>query len=368
MISNPDRLLEIEDGWNRLVGKCSKNPFLFTGFVKQLMEFNRSKRWTPLVLFISADNKIVGLVPLKTKKKFGFRFVSFFSKSWLSPNFIVDEQYAEICIAHSVDFLFRSLQCQFVDLTLPAESPNLRIIKQECDAKGIHFCTIPTMGHRIIPVKCTWDEFKKSKGKKFRCEFRSIERKLDRAGSWRIVYVENGNSESDAFERILNVERMSWKEARRTQVGTKSDEALLVTWNGAQCTATTELDFKWRVWFLELSGQTVAYALVLQYKETAFIVKTSYNARYKRFYPGIYVNNAAIRELFNKRKVKTIDFLTDLPFERKWASLCLPRVRILMSRNSVLPLVIGFALSCKPVKGVLAPLSKRVSSLVDLFG
>jgi len=118
-----------------------------------------------------------------------------------------------------------------------------------------------------------------------------------------------------------------------------------MTWNGSRYTARTEPDFNWSVWFLEFNGQTWAYALILQYKETAFIVKTSYDERYRRFQPGIYINNAAIRELFNKRQVRKIDWLTDLPFHRNWTSMCLPRVGVKLSQKGVIPTIAGFVLA-----------------------
>lgn len=335
VISDPNKLLEIEGVWNRLINKCSKNPFFLSRFVEQFMDFNCSKGWTPLVLVISANNLLVGIAPLIAKKKFGVRFVKFLYKSWFSPDFIFDDQYRETCIAHTLDFLFKTLRFQFVNLTLSVDSPNLQILKQKCKANRIYFCTKPEMRHCIIPIRGTWDEFKIWRGRNFRRKFRKIERNLDRAGSWRIICVENGNKGSDATKKIFDVERTSWKEAWRTRMGEEMDQDLLMIWKGLQYTARTEPDFKWSVWFLELNDQTLAYTLVLQYKEEAFIVKTSYDERYKKFYPGIYVNNAAICELFNKRQVRNIDLLADLPFHRTWTSICLPRVRVMIARKGV---------------------------------
>jgi len=328
-------MCEIEDLWNKLIDKCSKNPIFLFEFVRQYMEFNGSKEWTPLVLVVSIDDMIVGVAPLITKREFGVRFVRFLFKSWLSPDFIVEDQYREICIGHILNFLFRTLQCQFVELTLPAESRNIRILKQKCKAFGIHFCTRSAMGHYIIPVDCTWDEFVASRGKYFAQRFRRMERHLDRAGSWRFICVENKDAGLDVFQQILDVESRSWKEAWRTQRGVKIDPDLLIIWKGSHNTATTQPDFKWSVWFLELNDRPLAYTLVLQYKGVAFFMKTSYDERHKRCSPGMYVLNAAIRGLFNKREVRNIDFLTDLPFERTWASLCLPRVRVMMSRKGI---------------------------------
>jgi len=368
VISEPSRILEIEGVWNALISKCGKNPLFLSGFVKQFMEFYRSKGWTPLVLVISADKMVVGIAPLMTKKKVGVRFVKFLSKSWFSPDFIVDDQYREPCITSTLDFLFKNLRCQFVDLTLPVESPNLRILKQKCKANRIYCYTKrgrwADMGHCIIPTGYTWAELRSSRGKNFRRKFKKIERHLDRAGSWKIIHVENGKKESGAIRKILDVERMSWKEAVRTRRGIETDQDLLMIWKGSQHMTRTEPDFKWSVCFLELNNQTLAYSLALQYKEAAFIVKTSYDKRYKKFYPGIYVNNAAIRELFNKRRIRKIDLLTDLPFHRTWTSRSLPRVKVMISRKSVLPTIMGFMFASAYAHA--DPLLKKAPFISDL--
>lgn len=367
VISNSDGLLEIEDSWDSLVGKHSENPLCLSGFIKQFMEFHRSRGWTPLLLAISADNAIVGIAPLITKKKFGIRFVKFLSKSWLSPDFIVGNQYRQTCIAHTLRFLFNTLRCQLVDLTLPAESSNLPILKQKCKAHNIHFFTRPDIGHCIIPVEHTWDEYKTLRGRNFRRKFKKIERNLDRAGSWRITCVENRNKSSNAIKKILDVERMSWKAAWRTRMGLRMDKDLLMIWKGSLYTARTEPDFKWNVWFLELNDQTLAYSLVLQYKEVAFIIKTSYDERYKRFYPGVHVINAAIRGLFKKRQVRSIDFLMDLPFHRTWTSICLPRVRVMMAPKGVSSNIMGFVLASKHITKILNVVEDPLSLKAHLF-
>jgi hypothetical protein len=136
----------------------------------------------------------------------------------------------------------------------------------------------------------------------------------------------------------------------------------------SQHTAEIEPSFKWDVWFLELNNQAIAYSLFIKYKGVSYVAKTSYDKRYRRLYPGIYVTNAAICEFFNKRQIRKIDFLTDLPFHGTWTSLCSPRVRIMMARSTVLLYIVKFVLLSKPVKGILTLLSKRAQSIADLIG
>jgi CelD/BcsL family acetyltransferase involved in cellulose biosynthesis len=340
VISNSDKIAEMESDWNAMVNASCNNPFLLSEFVKQFIDSNRSTRWVPLILVISFKNSTIGIAPFMVGRKLGVRFVKFVYESLLSPDFIVQNKYRDICIASVLDFLFKTLQCKFTDIPLSADSPSLGILRKQSGKRGISFKISAGIEHRKLPIKGTWTEFEKSRGRNFRQKFKKIERKLDQAGSWKVVCID-GNDESETVKKILAVERTSWKEKWRVQRGEKTDKDLMAILQASLHTAGREPDFKWKVWFLELNRQTLAYLLVLQYKKIAFITKGSYNEKYKRFYPGIYIRNYVIHELFNKGEVRSIDFLTNLPYHRTWTSICVPRVRVALSKG-VVPTIARF--------------------------
>jgi len=369
VISDSGKLLEIEDIWDSFINKYGENPLFLSRFIKQFMEFNRSKGCTPLILVISIYDRVIGIAPLILIEKFGVRFARFLLRDQFSPDFILDDRYRETCIIQVINFLFDTLHCHFVDLTLPYESPNLKILKKICEYKEIHYHITEGPVHYILPIKCTWDEFKASRGKNFRRKIRRYERNLDRAGSWRVLCIEDGEG-TNVVEKIFEVERNSWKEKWRAQMGIKMDNDLLIYLRGALYASKVEQFFKWYVWFLELKNQLLSYVLFFQYKEKAFSMKTSYDERYKKFYPGIYINNVAIRELFNKRKVKMIDFLTDLSFHKNWTSLYLPRVRVILSQKRILLTVMKFVYSVfvsKKMKNIMKLLLKRAPFIERFF-
>jgi CelD/BcsL family acetyltransferase involved in cellulose biosynthesis len=332
-ISGPSKILELKEGLDAFVNKWSKNPFLLGGFISQYMRSNQVRGWTPFVLVVKADEKIVGTAPLMIKTRLGMRFAQFFLNDVFSPDFVIDDRYREACMGYVVEYLFKTLNCRFARFYLPAESPNLETLEQQCKVHGIGFSAKNQSRHRIIPVECTWDEFQEKKGR--RRIIRQIERKLNQIGPWKIVYVENVSNRPDVLEKILDVERMSWKESWRSRMQIAPDEDLLTDWRGSQIVARTKTDFKCSVWFLQINRETVAYAFVDKYKGTAFIVKTSYDDRYSKFYVGKYIMHIAIRDMFNEGQIKTIDFLTELPFMSFWTSLSLSRIGVLMSKGNL---------------------------------
>jgi hypothetical protein len=336
MISDPSNILELEEILDDFVNKWSKNPFLLDRFLSQFIRSNRLKGGRPFVLVVKADKKIIGIAPLVIKNQLGMRFVEFFLSWWFSPDFIVDDQYREACMGYVVEYLFQSLNCVFARFYLPSESSNLETLEQQCKVRGIKFSVKNQFGHCILPVECTWNEFQEKKGR--RRIIRQIERKLNQIGLWKIEYVENASNRQDVLEKILAVERMSWKESWRNGMQMTTDEDLLMAWEGSQIEAKTTTDFKCSVWFLEINSETVAYTFVIKYKGTAIITKTSYDNRYRKFYVGKYIMHVTIRNLFNEGQIKNIDFMTELPFMSFWTSLTLNYVRVLMYKSNLLSL------------------------------
>ena len=336
-ISDPSKILELADALDAFVNKWSKNPLLLGGFISQFMRSSRVRGWIPFVLVVKTDEKIVGIIPLMIKNRLGMRFAGFFPNDWFSPDFVVDDRYREACINCVFEYLFKTLNCRFVKFYLPAESPNLEIIEQQCKVHGIGFSAWNQSRHCIIPVECTWDEFQQKKGR--RRIIRQIERKLDQIDPWRIEYIKNVSNRPDVFEKILDVERASWKQSLRNDSCVANNEELLMTWEGSQIVARTNTDFECSVWFLQINRETVAYTFVIKYKRNAFIIKTSYDDRFAKFYVGKYINHIAIRDMFNEGQIKTIDFMAKFPFMAFWTSVSLGHIGVFMWKGNFATLV-----------------------------
>jgi len=334
-ISDPREISEIQAEMDSFITKNSENPFLLSVFIQKTMESNSRKGSTPIVLVLKIDGAIIGVVPILITKRLGIRLATFLFDFWFSPDFVYDAEYREICMQSSLTFIFDHLKCKFTTFDLPAKSPNLQVLERVCKTNCLYFDkkNEDYLNHRIISVDRPWTDFKKSKGKHFRQEFRRIEYNLDSVGKWRILRFENDVQEQEAFQNIIDVEKVSWKKNWRFQQHISADLQLLQLWEGSSLAIKTCLGFNRNVWFLELNDHIIAYSLVIQYGRTAYIAKTSYDDRYREFYPGIYVINASVRDLFNSESVKTIDFLTNLPFVKKWASGCELRVKSLLWKD-----------------------------------
>jgi hypothetical protein len=328
------RLLGIESELNDFVRNHSDNPFLLCGFVREFMELNLLRGWRPLVLVAFEDGKIVGLVPFAFRRRFNAVNVKFLFGLHYSPDFVVDEAYRETFLEHVVSFLFENLICQFVDLVLPLESSNFEFLKRNCEANGVYFRAYPTVkcGHCVLPVRGSWSDFEKLRGSDFRRRFRRMERKMKEAGGYEVYSVDR--VEDSVFEDVLYIERRSWKEKWRRQRKAVADLELFKIWEGVKRVCGKVPNFKWKVWFLKVNGELASYALTLQFKNVGYIVKTSFNEKFRGFYPGIYIANVAVKDFFEGAVVEKIDYQTNLPFMETWRPMVYPRVRAMMGRKS----------------------------------
>lgn len=331
-ISDPSEILENAAILDVFTKKWSANPFLLTGFIIQFMKSNRTRGWTPLVLVATANEKIVGTIPLMIKKQLVVRFAQFLMDYSFEPDFVVDDQYRDPFISSIFEYLFKKLNCQFVSFHLSAESPNLKIIEQQCKIHGIEVSSYNQSSHFVFPVESTWDEFQGKKGR--RRIIRQIERKIDELGQWGIEYVENISNRPDVFEKILNVEKRSWK-GLEPEVLVVTAEEILIACKGSQIVAKTKTEFKCSAWFLQINGKIVAYTYVIKYMGRALIHKTAYDYRYKKYYVGKYIMHNAIHDMFNEGQIKIIDFMGDFAFMSFWTSLSYGYVKVLLRQGSL---------------------------------
>jgi hypothetical protein len=159
-----------------------------------------------------------------------------------------------------------------------------------------------------------------------------MKRNLSRAGTWRIHYVDDLGKEPHEVERIHAVEKLSWKQESRRQ-REETDEDLDVIIKGSIQASASEPSFKCSVCFLELNGQTIAYALTMKYGKLAYCAKTSFAEEYRKLSPGVFIVNESIRVLCDEGQVREMDLLTDLPFHKNWPSSVAMRVSVVVSRS-----------------------------------
>jgi len=300
--------------WDCFARKHTEDPYVLHEFLYTYMQLKYSPTWDPL-FFVGYDGKeIVGIAPLMMRKQLGARIANSLPRR--SESFIVDDCFRAKFIDYLLDLLFRTFRCKTANLSFQTGTSDLSSLEKSCAVKRIFFAATQCMGRRILATEGSWAQFESLKGSNFRNRFRKMEKKLSRSGPCRVTVAEC-QDDNAILGKILNIDKASWKEEGRTNEK-MTDQDLLITYKAAELAARNVAGFKNKAWILELNDLPIAFALVFQNGKTAVIAKTSYDVRFKNFYPGMYVINAVIRDLFNDKTVSNIDFVTDLPFMEAW--------------------------------------------------
>jgi hypothetical protein len=319
--------------WDGFVRSFGSNPFYLGGFVSHYMRQCRHGGWTPQLILMTEGGRTVGCVALKTRGMFGVKTATQLLPGVDGTDFVADPAHLEGLVLATLKVVFDRLRCQFLDLTLPSESPSLELLRLSGGEIGLKLDNPPLKWHHkehtVLRVQGTWGDFCKARGSNFVRHFKKIENRMSKEGEWKVERLVADGPE--VMAKVHTVERNSWKEGWRKERGIKEDtdlDAFLEFWQ-----ESTDPNDVPRVWLLTLNGEPIAHEISLKLNDVVFLCKTSYDDRYAKLCPGVYITNIAIADLYDPGKVSTIDFMTPLPYLIRWTSLRLRRTRVYFSRT-----------------------------------
>ena len=347
VISDPRELRRNEDEIDAFLEEHSPNPFVLFAFIAKLMDLRANIDQTPAVIVVKADDRIIGVAPLVLRRASGIRHAEFLCPYACSPDFVLDRKYESIALETVIDVVIRRLGLRYLLLDFEADSPSLPALKHVCESEGIPFFeqSNEALDHGVISVNSSWEDYRESCGSRLSRELRNIENKLDREGRWEVTLVADyeGYSVEALYDKVMAIEKQSWKEAYRQLTGSSDYN---VEWSLMSSSSTKDnIRFlRRKIWFLELEGKPVAYSIVLQYKGVAYIVKTAFVEAYSRLGLGRYIIYATVRDLFEDKEVEKIDFQTYYPIVRSWRVNCVKRVRIRLGNRAIVYLAHARAL------------------------
>ena len=341
-ISDPDALTKVGEAWNHVVREYEPNPFLLVGLLTRFMTMRSKEGWIPLMLLLSVEGIPVGVAPLMTRKHFGVRVARLLLEQWLSPNFALEDKHRKESLHEILEFVFREMHGNLVELALPSESPNCRLLMEECASRSLRYVVRDRSraGHRIVPLTQSWDTFRSRLGHDFRRNLKRMSRNMGRVGKCEIQFVDLGKQPCEV-EKIHAVESMSWKQ-EWMQLRGQADEDLKAVVAGSIDLSSTEAKFQVGACFLTLNGLTIAYELILQYQNTAYFTKTSFAEKYRKLSPGVFVINESIRSLCDGGQIRRVDFLTNLPAWNNWPGINASRTNLTITSSGLYLLIDWF--------------------------
>jgi len=344
ILVDPVNLADLEQDLDDFVFTWGENPFLLSAFLRTSLETIRSANSFPAVLIVKVAGKVVGLASLSIHRFMGISYANSMLGWWATNDIILSKDHAQTATDTIFRAIFERLGCKFAMTYLPYPCPYLQNLIQAHKSQKKHLVldSQPSISHAVIHVDQSWNDFLKFRGRYFQKDLRAVERKLNQAGQWRFSLWQNtlkSYNKKLVFEKIMTVEKQSWKEVFRGKQNEMADSQLKWILDSSNNLGHNVPKLNLKIWFLELNDQPIAFTLIFDFKRTAFIVKTSFAEKFRKMSPGFFVNNAAIQDIFNKREVENIDFLSSNSLVKDWDPCILPRMRLTVGDLSGIALV-----------------------------
>jgi len=289
---------EISDEW-RLLHSSLDKPSLFLGYdwfricAKQLEKDQRL-----LILTVRQGGRLIGIAPLIEKRvrvrHFPVREIGFLMNP-VAPfvDFILLD--AEPALTAVLQYLLKIHSrwdvLSFVKLRDYGRVTLLTKLVEptNCLISVGEVCRTP-----FLPLASTWEEFYKSKSRKFRMTRRSVANRLQRLGSVSVERVRAKSYALKALEDMLVVSRKGWKRI-------EGRDPLSVEFERSFFSALTAVAARqgWlNLWLLRLGEDVIAAEYHLNDQGTMYGLRPQYDEAYAAYSPGRYLDYEIVEQLF----------------------------------------------------------------------
>jgi CelD/BcsL family acetyltransferase involved in cellulose biosynthesis len=168
----------------------------------------------------------------------------------------------------------------------------------------------------FLDLPSTYAQYLSLRSPKFRNHLKRTERKVRELADVEIVECSTRADVAAAYERMMHIERVSWKQAHGTAISAVARQTGFYRdlCEGAATAGRLHLQF------LTVGGTAVAYNLGYVLSDCYFYLKTSYDERYKAMGVATYLRARLVETLIS-RGTRALDFPAEpYEWERQWTA------------------------------------------------
>lgn len=168
----------------------------------------------------------------------------------------------------------------------------------------------------FLELPATYAQYLAQRSQKFRNHLKRTERKVGELTDVQVVECSEREDVAGAYERMMRIERSSWKQAHGTAITAVVRQAGFYRdlCEGAAAAGRLHLQL------LTVAGAPVAYNLGYIANDCYFYLKTSYDERYKPIGVATYLRARLVETLIS-RGTKALDFPAEpYEWERQWTA------------------------------------------------
>lgn len=327
IISAQDDIEPLLVEWEHLAQRTQASPFLWPGWMSAWWRAFGTGRLQ--IITVYEDGRLTGVLPLRQLRATLSSPTNYHTPlfGFLAENDRVVEQMSHTLL---------SQRPRRVDLSFlaPADAG----ISPVCTAARHARYRVLTESRQVAPyvdTGTTWEAYENGLRRKFRSELRRRRRRLEEEGRLTLEVSDGKQRLSERLEEGFHIEGSGWKEDRGTSINAHAATRRFYTE-----VARWAAERGWlRLAFLRLDGRALAFDYCLEHNGTHYLLKTGYDAAYRRFAPGMIIRHMMLARAF-QNQTSTYDFLgADYGWKREWTSTQQQRLFLRMFAPTVLGLL-----------------------------
>ena len=317
-----EQLASTDPDWGELTEAYAQTPLLLSGLMRAYSRPEGAGQHL-FAITMRKGGRLVGLATFRTKEQYvvsrprlmKYRTVEFSLPDVVTPDFVVRPDHRRQFVEGALSTLFDDIGCQTALLTLPSGSPNVAVLKSWCRKRRMGIWSSITSSHAVVNVKGPWSSYQATLSHEFIRTTMKSKRRLEREG--RLTLQRGVVDNQTVVEEMLEVDRHSWKEDWRRDVGKERDDDILETFLDCYKFSPGAKHIP-KFWLMKLDGTPIAFSTSTIIGRVAYLMKTSYDLRYSRFSPGTVLLLRMFQDLFESGEVSSMDFFTMQDYQRSW--------------------------------------------------
>lgn len=361
-ITNFEELLNFEQQWNEVFEKSTpEHPFVSFEWISCWWQSYGAGN--ELCVLVARENdEVVGIAPLmKTqinRRGLPAKAITFIANYHTNrADFILTKNKKEV-LAAMIDHLRLHEKDRVVyvlDFMLKG-SENEMLLSEILRSRGMHWVKLASISSPYIPIDKTWDDYLKSRTRKFRMKLNGTSNHFMKVGGCEIIQY-TAKEIDKAIEELLEISRKTWKYQEGTAIASTQENSSFYRSFAHKAAAKG-----WLVlWILKVHSQPVAFAYYVVFRKKILALKLGYDEDFSKDSPGDFLSTVSISDAFDNNLIE-YDWLGDNnPYKLKWSEQSREHVKYLVFTDTISGYLMYF------IEQYVVVFIKKVISLKSVF-
>jgi Acetyltransferase (GNAT) domain len=306
--------------WNTLsVNSDVRHPGSSYAWISSYLQAKQEDGEDWMVLMAFKDNVLIGTLSLliRYSKILFFKIVYLrtpFDAHSFSADFLAAKGEAEKVLqafATSLKKEFPRIVSLQINKVLPLSNA-VRV--NTSNIKGIVKSSYPIGFVSNISINTSFEDYYAKVSERQRRYIKKSLSHFSNLPGYTVRKLSNLSAEFDEFKAFTELEKLGWKGKKGSAIANKKD--FFDFFSALVGNLSQENYLEW--FFLTIEGKIIAAFMNVNFGQTCYLLKTSYDEDYKNYNPGQLLLYLVIKEKFENGSFTDINFMSDYEWQNRW--------------------------------------------------